>query len=300
VSDEVAPFAVREGSWADAPAVLQVLADGYGRPFGEEWLRWKHLDSPFGPSRWWLAEDDEGVLGVAFAMPWPMTADGVAVAGHRTVDGATSQRAHRRGVFMAVVRTMVDHCAGGVALATATPAAQRAHIKNGAAALAPIRTAYAPARWRRAALHDDVDTNSMGHPADPQLRSVWTDDALSWRLDERSGWRYETFRLASADQPNGAVVRVVRAGAGRRTLVVSSLWGSPRERATLVGAVARRNRCPVVATHAGPGTPQPWPRVAMSRGETLMCVWDQRTMPDDRSSDLAGWALDGLDLEGAI
>jgi hypothetical protein len=102
-------FTVRLAGADDVETVLAVLSDGYGRPFTRDWWEWKHLDGPWGASRCWLAEDGGGPLGVVFGLPWPLVdAAGlesrVVISARRLVDGATTVRAQRRGVFRAVVR----------------------------------------------------------------------------------------------------------------------------------------------------------------------------------------------------
>ena len=60
-----------DGRELPTAAILQVLAEGYGRPFDPEWYRWKHVDGPWGPSRAVVARDADGLLGVVFGLPWP-------------------------------------------------------------------------------------------------------------------------------------------------------------------------------------------------------------------------------------
>ncbi len=308
-------FDVRLATDADQAAVLGALSDGYARPFTQEWFRWKHQSSPWGASKCFVADDAEGLLGVVFEMPWRYTEGGVPAIGWRMVDGATTVRSQRRGVFRAVVAAMLSDCAAseehGVVLATATPEARLAHIKNGAVALEPISSYYRPAVWRPAVWRPAVwrparvvtglDVLDSWQPATQRgLASVWDRSSLEWRLDPRSGIDYQVSRLASGSGANGAIHRTV--GGAARTIVISALWGEPSDVRTLVGALAWQSKAVAVLAPGGPGTRLAKPRLGAARGQSLMCVWDQR---DQRpAADLAdtrdGWALDGLDLEGVI
>lgn len=263
---------------------------------------------PLGPSQPVVARDDEGVLGVGFGLPWRFRADGVAIDGWRLVDGATTPRALRRGVFRRIVRRLLDSWSPadrpGILLATATPEAQFAHVKNGATALEPIDLLYRPVGYSRAAV--ESGTNVLdGFRQDPRPGTILSDrdtDWLRWRIDPRSGISYQASRLVHGDVPHG-VVHHTTSHRGVATLVISSEWGPDRERRQLVRALARRSRALAVLTPMGPGTASPEPRVALRRGRSLMCIWDRTGDADDLQSDpnkRSSWSLDGLDLEGVI
>lgn len=147
-------FEVTIAGQSDRAEVLALLTDGYGRPFLADWFEWKHVQGPWGPSVCFVARDRDGLLGVAFRMPWPLLAGDTPVKASRLVDGTTSPRALRRGVFREVVRNMLtrwdEEEPSEVVLATATPPALAAHVKNGATALEPIEFSYRPVRHARA------------------------------------------------------------------------------------------------------------------------------------------------------
>ena len=293
-------FEVRLATRADDAAVLRTLADAYGRPFTPEWLDWKHRESPWGPSTCWMAEDANGPLGVAFSMPWMLADHGRAVPFVRLVDGATNLRAQRRGVFRAVVRAMLDQAesAGAIVVATATPEARAAHIKNGAAALEPVRSFCWPVRWSPAKVRTEPTIlEKWWTEPGSELASAWDAAALAWRLDERGGVQYEVSQLAQGGAPHGVVHRTV--GGAARVLVVTAAWGNPPEVRHLLRALAWQSKAVAVLSPAGPGARRPAPRVSLPRGESLLCVWDNR---DGLSTAMTreAWQLDGLDLEGVI
>jgi hypothetical protein len=296
------PYHVERATEVDDDALLAVLADTYGHPYSQEWLDWKHRRGPWGPSRVWVAVDDDGLVGVAFTLPWAYRVGASTVAGTRLVDGGTAPRALRRGVFRAVVRAMLDDLDArpdaGISVATATPEAQGSHVKNGARALEPTSYAYGIVRWRGAAL-DTGDGVLDGYRARATgIATAWDGSSLRWRTDERIGHRYEVAGLVSADEPAGVVYRIA-AAKGMRVVVPCAQWGRDRDQLILLGAVARRAGAVGVLAPYGPGAaPQPW-RPLVRRGATLLCVWtwnDTALDPFDRSS----WAIEAADVEGVI
>jgi len=295
-------FEVRLATEADTAGVLAALSDGYGRPFTESWFEWKHRQSPWGPSRCWIAQDDGGLLGVVFGMPWPLADGDEGLTCWRLVDGATTVRAQRRGVFRAVVKAELSAAAAeaapGLVIATATPEARDAHVKNGATALAPIHSYYRPVRWAPDEVESGPHVLDGWSAASAGVRTQWSPAALRWRLDARSGLDATVSRLHASTTPHGVVHRTV--GGAARTLVVSATWGNQRHIDRLLRALAWQHKAVAVLAPAGPGTRRNRPRVGLARGQSLLCVWDQRAAGHGDIMRTECWALDGLDLEGVI
>lgn len=301
-------FEIREVGDAPVDDLLEVLSQGYGRGFRRDWFAWKHDGAPWGPSRRLLASDEDGILGICFAMPWPLRVGGRAQECARLIDGATTPRATRRGVFRAIVAELI----GGegatqppdFVMATATPAARDAHVKNGAVALAPIDFFYRPVGWSAAHVESGVELldTYYRNPHEGYVATAWDPDSVRWRIDPRSGVDYQVSRLAASDSAHGVIHHTVTTH-GLRVLVVSTEWGSERDCNQLVRALAYRSRAVAVLAPAGSGTPTPRRRAAFPRGRSLLCVWDRSGGDRERSADptnRAGWSLDGLDLEGVI
>jgi len=300
------PFEVRAGDDLSPAHIVDVLSQSYEEPFTEEWFQWKHRESPWGPSRIWIAADDEGLLGVVFGLPWRYWANNAPVNGARLVDGGSTPRSRGRGIFRGVVAQEIavwDPTASpGILVATATPEAQGAHVKNGAVALEPMYNAYGFIVRRRRAQLVQGDEVLDGFVADDssRLSTGWDGASLRWRTDPRSGHRYDAARLAQASGANGLVYRVAVVR-GQRVLVLTLVWGAPADARALVGAVARVERAHVALGPAGPGTaPRPAPATLRRGGTALLCVWpriDGGAISPDRRE---GWALSGADLEGVI
>jgi hypothetical protein len=292
----------------DAPIgqLTAILEAGYGRPFSHDWFRWKHLEHPWGPSRIWVATAGAARLGIVFALPWRLRTGSQTIVASRLVDGATVPSSTRRGVFRRIVAAEIDaHLAssdGGIVLATATPPALAAHVKNGATPVEPIRSFVRPLVPSTAGIETGrhLLSAAVADSAD-QISTVWDPDALRWRLDPRSGLDYRIARLAHADRDHRIIYRVVTR-MGVRQLIVASITGESRECAHALRAVARTERAVAAQMHSGPGTSSATPRGAIRRGASLLCFWDggdaakRLRDPADRNT----WSLCGLDLEGAI
>lgn len=296
---------VRTGTPDDVDRCLQVLRDAYDRAkFGRDWYEWKHLEGPWGPSRLILAEEESGLLGVVFALPWPYRVDGERVEGTRFVDGGTLPAARGRRVLSILCADELRRWGPdrpGVLLATATPAAQRSHARNGAATLEPIVSAYGlPRSLRRARLVHGLDLLDGYEPSPgPAIATDWDPAALRWRLDPRSDRTYGVSSLPSGDGPNGLAYQVARDGRVP-TLVPVISWGSERDRTRLLGAVAWHERTPVVLAPTGPSVPDARMRALRPGGSTVMCVWDLRDHPRRTATDGTNWCLTQADIAGLI
>jgi hypothetical protein len=238
-------------------------------------------------------------------MPWPLDIDGHRVIAGRLVDGATAPTSTRRGVFRTLVSELI---ATGfdepprVVFATATPAAQTAHVKNGATALDPISWTIAPLRPRTAALTSGLgvlDEHAETSADSKVAATTWSYDALRWRLDPRSGLHYEVARLYHCDGPHGVVFRTSRRRAITTVNVLTS-WGDSDECAAAVAAIASRERAVAVRSASGAGTSVQRSTWSIGRGSSLLCVWDRRENTNVDLASITSWRLSGLDLEGLI
>lgn len=304
------PVEVRAGTDDDLSTCLDVLNRSFDTTrFTQEWFDWKHRSCPFGSSRMWLADSEDGVVGLFFALPWHYRADEHRVAGVRTVDGATLPAARGRRVLGTLIRHEYEQWGPGVRpgvlVATATETARRSHVKNGALALPPLRYAYClPPIRRPARIHagDSVLDGfvSVDHPG---MGTDWSPEALRWRTDQRSGNAYDAASLRESDTPNGLVYRI-NDSRGLRTVVPLVSWGTTQTQRRLLSSVAAHARSPVLITPIDEGAaPLPVRRVR-DAGHAWVCVWDRRVDPaaQDRSplGRLTGWSLGYGELEGLI
>lgn len=101
---------VRFATPGDTPRVVAMLRKSLGPGMSEELWRWKHLESPFGPSPVLVAEAGTELVAVRAFMRWEWTSDGLTVPAVRAVDTATHPDWRRRGLFADLTERLVEHC----------------------------------------------------------------------------------------------------------------------------------------------------------------------------------------------
>lgn len=92
---------IRRYTRADEPAVVELLRlvlPSWRATDTTALLRWKHEDSPFGPSRATVAHDGDRIVGFYATMPWRLLLDGRELTASRAVDGAVHPSMQRRGI----------------------------------------------------------------------------------------------------------------------------------------------------------------------------------------------------------
>lgn len=293
---------VRLGDDADIELALATLNAGYDhRTFTPEWFDGKHRRGPWGPSRMFLAEQDDRVLSVAFGLPWQYRQSGELIDGVRTVDGSTPPAGRGRGGLGRVMSAEIDRWSidarPGIVIATATPAAQKSHARNNAVTFDPISLGYgAPPLARRADLRrgdevlDDVTIDG------DLIRTDWTPRALRWRTSEWSGYRYDAAALATADAAHGVVYRVAAVRGPLRAVVPIVTWGPSALIRRTLGNVARLERTALCLVPGGPGTADSGATPRRSTATSVICVWDRRPNP----ASLADYGMQFGELEGLI
>jgi GNAT superfamily N-acetyltransferase len=119
----VRPFVIQ-----DIPRVLDLLdASLGGGPAGRrppELFRWKHLESPFGPSYMLVAEQGERLVGLRAFMSWRFVAGSRTIRAARAVDTATHPDYQGKGIFTRLTRALLEVVDGQVDLVFNTPNAK--------------------------------------------------------------------------------------------------------------------------------------------------------------------------------
>jgi GNAT superfamily N-acetyltransferase len=116
---------IRQFEAADEGPVLELLEAALGGgPAGRrppDFFRWKHWQSPFGPSSMLVAEANGCVVGLRAFMRWRFEAGGRSVRAARAVDTATHPDYQGRGVFSRLTRAALEQLQGEVDLVFNTP-----------------------------------------------------------------------------------------------------------------------------------------------------------------------------------
>lgn len=105
-------YVVRPFVPEDEPRVLDLLDRTVGPPTGLAWtaefFRWKHLESPFGPSFMMVAERGDSIIGLRAFLRWEFEASGRRHRAVRAVDTATDPAFQGRGVFRRLTLEALD------------------------------------------------------------------------------------------------------------------------------------------------------------------------------------------------
>jgi GNAT superfamily N-acetyltransferase len=115
---------VRRADDADFPGILELARRALGWTDDDAaFLRWKHLENPFGASPMWVALDGPRIVGFRTFLRWEFTAPtGARVHAARAVDTATDPEYQGRGIFTRLTMDAVERLPDdGVQLIFNTP-----------------------------------------------------------------------------------------------------------------------------------------------------------------------------------
>jgi GNAT superfamily N-acetyltransferase len=248
---------------ADGGALVAMLRRSLGPAMSEELWRWKHLESPFGPSPVLLAEAGGRIVGVRAFMRWRFRSGECEVEAVRAVDTATDPEWRRRGLFSELTRRLAESVREqGAAFVFNTPnrVSRRGYLRLGWSRVArvPVRVRGRPlaALARRLAPGTAPAAPGACFPpvaellvrpelpgllaaaeshAEARYRTPRTVPYLAWRygaapaLDYSACWSFRAGRGA-------ALVFRRRARGGIDQLLVSEVLASDREAARTLGA----------------------------------------------------------------
>ena len=287
------------------PERIDLLARCFQKDIDHDWYQWKHNDGPWGPSHGRVARDDHGLAAVLFCLPWRLRVGEEILTASRMVDGGTLPRALGRGLFRTVCGQEVQgHRDAGddIVFGTATPAAAKAHVANGARTV-ELAHAYsvAPVSAGRGRARVEITTPSEALREYQPIRSErhlatdWSGSALAWRFDARSGYRYQAAHLRHGDGPSSLIYRV-ESRRHLRVMVIELYLGVPRDRSVLTAAAARAEHAYVVLDVQAAGR-----RPSLVRGRSLLCEWDLANKLPTTTADFDPWTgLALAELEGVI
>lgn len=291
--------------------ILSAIEEAFGRPRGDDWFAWKHLDGPWGPSRGLVAVDDLGVAGVRLLLPWRVRFGEEEIIALRAVEAASVPRAQGRGIFKmlntALMKRVASEDERTFLFSTPNQLSRGGYRKLGWAPLAPVAHGY-HLPLRRAAATENVTLDEALEDLPegavdrgrPRIATAWTSTALRWRIDPRTGNRYSASRLRHGSEPNGLLYRIL---SKRRIRILSVVhtWGARSDLRALIGGTARRERAPIVLAPVGSGADAIPLRSALHRGRSLLMVWSAsgtgNGWPVMQTEE---WSLSMADLESVL
>lgn len=182
---------VRRAVDSDLPQIVDVCGQALGWARGgvdAELFRWKHVESPFGRSPIWVAEDTgatrRAIVGVRAMMRWTLVRPGTGGAGPersmamtRAVDTATLPSHQGRGVFTRLTMAAVDSLAAdGVDAVFNTPndRSRPGYLKMGWTTIGRVPVAVRPASARALATmaRSRIAADKWGEPSELGLAPV--------------------------------------------------------------------------------------------------------------------------------
>jgi hypothetical protein len=290
----------------DVGEVISVINAAFGFDRDDDWFTWKHREGPWGPSSGVVARDGRGIVGVRLLLPWGLRGPEGTLTANRAVEAATAPRAQGKGVFSLLNRHLMARTAetGPTAIFSTPNASSRGgYLKLGWSWLQPVPHVWRPVRprrWRGALLTGSEATATFRASGQPELVSTdWSAAALAWRLDPRSGHRYEAVAT-----PDG------RAGLAYRALASSKLpallplvgWGEASARHRLLADAARRTRSVAVLDTGWPGGAPASRARGLQRGDSLLAVWPTPALASTRwrLDDVERWQVGFADLEDVL
>ena len=196
---EVRPLsvAVRPFRAEDEPAVVRLLTSaftGWPRQLpGADpaaAFRWKHLESPFGPSVMVVAEDDGAIVGFEALLRWPFTSSAGMLETLRGVDLAVAGSHRGRGVAGELIRVAAERARGSVPLVFSNPnaASDRLLVKHGRHPVGPFEVLVRPRRplrLVRARVAGGSPRPPRGAAGEPAARLLGDDEAVAGLLARR-------------------------------------------------------------------------------------------------------------------
>jgi hypothetical protein len=270
--------------------LLEVINTAFGRSATADWYRWKHHEGPWGPSVGVAAVDRRGPIGIRLLLPWRLRRGEATFTGHRATEAATVPRAQGRGVFTALNRWMMEEVASDLIFSTPNLNSRGGYLKLGWQEIARV-----PHRWE-VAWKPRSDAVVQSTPRDV-LRTDWDRDALQWRNDPRSGHDYQAARADDAV----LYYRVLRRWRVPVVAPMGSL-GDPEQQAHLWREMLARTQARLVLRPASQPAPEPHPRLALERGESLVLGWwsgsSALALEDAGVANSIPWSA--ADIEGVI
>lgn len=207
-------------------------------------VRWKHLENPFGASPAWAAWDGDRLVAFRTLLRWELGQADRLLRVVRAVDTATDPEYQGRGLFRSLTTRAVDELTGaGVDAVFNTPNEQSrpGYLKMGwvelgrptllvhpssPAVLARMLRARVPAElWSEAVSYGEPAVDVVG-----ELRPAEVGEWATTRTPEHLAWRYgfEPLHYRAIEVKGGhAVFRVRRRGALREVAIVDWLSDEP-------------------------------------------------------------------------
>lgn len=101
-------YQIRKPTEEDHPEIRDLFEESLGTFGSREFWEWKHLDNPFGPTYWLVAEASGKLVGARAFMQWQWQTGENKHRAVRAVDTATHPNWRRRGIFTNLTTGLVE------------------------------------------------------------------------------------------------------------------------------------------------------------------------------------------------
>jgi GNAT superfamily N-acetyltransferase len=293
---DTAALTIRALEDDDEQQVLSLLeASLAGGPTGSrtaDFLRWKHVDNPFGRSIGLVAVDGDAVAGVRLVMRWAFELGDHRVPAGRMVDTATDPAFRGRGIFRDLTLAALDIAREDTSLIFNTPnsSSRPGYLKMGWHEVGTVPTSIRPvrplrmARGARAALAradagpQEIRSTDLPPVADvlsthaaavrellartyrdrSRLRTARDLSYLQWRYADVPGLDYRAVPVLHGDVLVGLGIGRLRVRGGLQEFTLAEVLHAADDLPTarsILRAAAKESRADYVATHVASGTP---------------------------------------------
>ena len=248
-------YTVRPYQSEDEPQVLGLLATtlrGWAGEHRARLWRWKHHDSPFGPSKLFIAATDRGqVVGLQTLMPWQLRRHTRLVPSYRAADICTHPSYQRRGIATALSGLAKDDVIAFASVMFNTPNSNSARltVKQKLSPIATMRASIEVVSFRRPLLGwlhsatsgpkgnvalpmatllehqdelEDLTSHDVAH-AHGQFSTARSWEYLRWRYGSHPIWNYYAVCAWNKARLEGCVIFRVDDGPWPRVIVVDTL-----------------------------------------------------------------------------
>ena len=277
----------------DVPAIVTLLRVCLGHGWNEEYYRWKHERSPFGPSLGWVAEAGGEVVALRVFLRWSWLSRGRPLAAFRAVDTAVHPSFRRRGLFSRLTgealaelsreggrfvfntpnrRSLPGYLALGwrrvgrvpLLIYPRRPMRMAAAFigRGGAGDSAPLTSEDLP---RVSTLLDELAGpewlgSGSAAEADERLHTAWSPEYLRWRYDAVPGHQYRALHDTHRDA-GAALIFHRQRRAGLKEVKISELLMRGGDQggemaAALLARLVRDLDADYLVAVAAPGTPE--------------------------------------------
>lgn len=243
---------------AHTSQALKLLATSLPAAADKKVFRWKHIDNPFGTSRGYIAQGEEGeMLGLRLYARWQFRLGHRVLPAIRPVDAVTHPDARGQGIFSKLTTygfREIDREQKLIIFTTPNENSLPGYHKMGFRTYSPVvKYEYQFLGFPKGKSQEVVVTRQLPKgvtlkpDSEQKLITNATPDFLSWRYGSNESYRFAHFQT----RLDTVLVFSVSTKAGVRVLEVVDYVGDANLKKSLIRAVADRKNIRVLRAISG-------------------------------------------------